>query len=650
MFSINKLSVHFTGEFLFDEISFLINEKDRIGLTGKNGAGKTTLMRIIAGELEPTTGDIVIPKGKTIGYLPQEKLITSSETILDEAMKAFDEVIETERKISQLNEALSNRTDYESKAYLNLIDELNELNVRYSMIGGETREADSERVLSGLGFKSHDFNRPMHEFSGGWQMRVELAKILLKRPDLILLDEPTNHLDIESIQWLEDFLIDYPGAILLVSHDRRFLDSVTNRTIEISLGKVYDYPVSYSEYVKQRAIRREQQLAAHENQQKSIAEIERFVERFRYKDSKAKQVQSRVKMLEKMDKIEVDEKDEAALHFQFPPAPRSGKVVITAENLEKSYGENTVFSEVTYGIQKGEFIAFVGKNGEGKSTMAKIITEGLDYKGYFETGHNVRIGYFAQNQAERLNPDLTVFQTLEEVSGNHTHGKLRGILGSFLFSGDDVDKKVKVLSGGEKTRLSLARLLLQPVNLLVLDEPTNHLDMTSKDILKNALLRFDGTLIVVSHDRDFLQGLTDKVFEFRNGSVFQHIGDVNQFLEKKKMLSFQQLEKKQEASKKQARQKSAGKQSYERRKEQERNKRKLEKELAKAEELVERLEAELTEMDEIMKDPAKLNDIDDQQDYFQKYQYKQQKLEEAMDNWEAAQISLDDYISEVENK
>ncbi|MCF8218185.1 MAG: ATP-binding cassette domain-containing protein [Bacteroidales bacterium] len=649
MFSVNRLSVHFTGEFIFDEISFLITEKDRIGLTGKNGAGKTTLMRIMAGEMPPTSGEIVLPKEKTIGYLPQEKLITSTETILDEAMKAFDEIIKMEEEINRLNEEISTRTDYESESYFQLLDQLKELNDRYMMVGGETREAEAERVLMGLGFERSDLNRSLSEFSGGWQMRVELAKILLKKPDLLLLDEPTNHLDIESIQWLEDFLIEYPGAILLVSHDRRFLDSVTKRTIEISLGKIYDYPVSYSEYVNQRAIRKEQQKAARDNQQKAIAETEKFVERFRYKATKARQVQSRIKMLEKMEKIEVDEEDQSSVHFQFPPAPRSGKVVLTAEKLEKSYGENTVFSNVNFGIQKGEFLAFVGRNGEGKSTMAKIIAEGLDHKGKMEIGHNVKIGYFAQNQAERLNHELTVFETLEEVSGSQTHGKLRAILGSFLFSGDDVEKKVKVLSGGEKTRLSLAKLLLEPVNLLILDEPTNHLDMTSKDILKNALLRFDGTLIVVSHDRDFLQGLTDKVLEFRHGDVHQHIGDVNQFLEKRRMQSFQQLETQNQQARKQQKAKSAkntGKQYYEKKKELDRKKRKLEKEVSEAEKKIERLENEIQEMDNIMNDPARLEELTDQQDYFQKYQYKQAQLEKVMENWEKSQNDLETFKSE----
>ncbi|MCF8331945.1 MAG: ATP-binding cassette domain-containing protein [Bacteroidales bacterium] len=646
MFSVNKLSVHFTGEFLFDHISFLIREKDRIGLTGKNGAGKTTLMRIISGEIEPTTGSLAIPKDKTIGYLPQEKLISSRETIMNETMKAFSEAIRLEREINEMNQELATCEDYESISYLSMLDRLNELNDRYQLIEGDKRESQAEQVLKGLGFEPADFQRPIREFSGGWQMRVELAKILLQKPDLILLDEPTNHLDIESIQWLEDFLIQYPGAILLVSHDRRFLDSVTVRTIEIALGKIHDYPVSYSDYVKQRQIRREQQIAAYQNQQKEINEIEHFIERFRYKATKAKQVQSRVKMLEKMNQVEIDESDTAAMHFHFPPAPRSGKVVMTAQNLEKSYENKLVFSDVNFGIQKGEFIAFVGRNGEGKSTMAKIITEGLKHKGEFITGHNVKIGYFAQNQAERLDPDLTVFQTLEEVSGDHTHGKLRAILGSFLFSGDDIDKKVKVLSGGEKTRLSLAKLLLEPVNLLVLDEPTNHLDMTSKDILKNALLSFDGTLIVISHDRDFLQNLTDKTFEFRDGKVLQHMGDVDEFLYKRKLESFKQLEQQNRTENKNQQKSSSGKEYYLKRKELEKEKRKLEKKLEKAEREVERIENDIQDMDETMKDPEKLKQLEDQQDYFQKYQYKKNRLETAMEAWEQAQSELDAFLSQ----
>ncbi|MFO8053741.1 MAG: ABC-F family ATP-binding cassette domain-containing protein [Bacteroidales bacterium] len=649
MFSINKLSVHFTGEFVFDEISFLINVRDKIGLTGKNGAGKTTLMRIIAGEIQASSGDVAVPKDKTIGYLPQEKLIRSTETIFDETFKAFDELINIENQINQLNESLASRTDYESPSYYQLITRLNELTDFYQLAGGETREADTERVLIGLGFKKTDFHKPLATFSGGWQMRVELAKILLKKPDLLLLDEPTNHLDIESIQWLEDFLIEYPGAILLVSHDRKFLNAITQRTIEISLGKIYDYPVSYSDYVQQRQMRHEQQIAAKENQQRSIAQIERFIERFRYKATKAKQVQSRVKMLDKMDPIEVDETDNSSLHFRFPPAPRSGKVVLTAENLEKSYGSNTVFTNVNFGIQKGEFIAFAGRNGEGKSTMVRIITENLHHKGHFQTGHNVKTGYFAQNQADHLNPELTVLQTLEEVSGNQTHGKIRAILGSFLFSGEDVNKKVKVLSGGEKTRLSLAKLLMEPVNLLVLDEPTNHLDMTSKDILKNALLRFDGTLIIVSHDRDFLQGLTDKIFEFKNKQILQHIGDVNQFMEKKRMNSFRQIEEEKKSRKKMHKKKTAAKESYEKQKQYEKQKRKYEKEVEKIEKEVEKHENELNQMDEIMKNPGKLQEIDDQQDYFQKYQYKQEKLQRTMKRWEEAQLVLEKYTSPTKN-
>lgn len=648
MFSINKLSVHFTGEFLFDEISFLINEKDRIGLTGKNGAGKTTLMRILAGDMEATQGDIAIPQEKTIGYLPQEKLIQSQETILNETLEAFTQINHLEQEIHQMNQELAERTDYESQSYYNLLDKLNEYNDRYQLIEGDSREGRAERVLMGLGFEQSDFQRPLQEFSGGWQMRIELAKILLKQPDLILLDEPTNHLDIESIQWLEDFLKQYPGAILLVSHDRRFLDSVTTRTVEIAAGKIYDYPVSYSDYVHQREQRRTQQMAARENQQKEIAETEQFIERFRYKATKAKQVQSRVKKLEKMKEIHVDQQDTSSIHFHFPPAPRSGKVVLTAENLGKAYQENQVFSNINFGIQKGEFIAFVGRNGEGKSTMAKIITEGLDYDGKLTIGHNVKIGYFAQNQADHLSPDRSVFQTLEEVSGQHTHGKIRAILGSFLFTNDDVEKKVSVLSGGEKTRLSLARLLLEPVNLLILDEPTNHLDMTSKDILKHALLKYDGTLIVISHDRDFLDHLTSKTFEFRNGYVRQHMGDVNEFLKKRKFETFEQLEvnkQKKQTPKKPA----SGKEVYQQKKKQDKEKRKLEKHLQQAEKKVDQIENELKKMDDTMKNPQQLHLIDDQQDYFQKYQYKQKKLEQAMDEWTQAQETYENYLTQVDS-
>lgn len=646
MFSIHNLSVHFTGEFLFDSISFLINERDKIGLTGKNGAGKTTLMRIICKEIQPTEGTISSPADKTIGYLPQEKLITSKETVIEETLKAFEQVIAVEREMEQLNEALSTREDYQSKEYLGIITRLNQLTDQYNLMEGENRQALSEKVLLGLGFKPDEFSRPLDEFSGGWQMRVELAKILLKKPNLLLLDEPTNHLDIESIQWLEEFLKSYPGAVMLVSHDRRFLDAVTNRTIEISLGKIYDYPVAYSQYVLQRQERREKQLAEKDNQQREIAQIERFVERFRYKATKAKQVQSRVKRLEKLETIQVDQADNTTLHFQFPPAPRSGKVVLHAEDLTKAYGSKTVLKNISFGVKKGEFIAFVGRNGEGKTTLAKIIAEGLPCEGTLKHGHEVKIGYFAQNQAERLNPKHTVYESMEETATTESHPKIRKILGAFLFTGDDIHKKVNVLSGGEKTRLSLARMLMQPVNLLVLDEPTNHLDMTSKDILKNALLQFDGTMIVVSHDRDFLQGLTHKVFEFKNQQIHQHIGDINHFMEKRKLQTFSQLEQKNNPKTKQKnKKKSPEKKQYHLKKELEKSKRKLEKNIKRTEEKIQRLENETREMTQIMKSPEKLMELNNQKEYFQSYEKKQKELENLMEEWENHHLKLEEFIS-----
>ncbi|RLD53397.1 MAG: ABC transporter ATP-binding protein, partial [Bacteroidetes bacterium] len=506
MISINKLSIHFTGTDLFSDISFMINDRDRIGLTGKNGSGKTTLLNIIAGELRPQEGEIIIPNNTRLGYLPQEKTTESELTVYKEALNAFEEIHQLEQKIEKLSAEIAHRTDYESKEYDILIHKLSDANEHFQMIGGDTMEADTEKVLMGLGFKRSDFTRPVNEFSSGWQMRVELAKILLSKPDVVLLDEPTNHLDIESIQWLEEFLKTYPGAVVMVSHDRAFLDAVTKRTIEISNSKIYDYKAGYSAYIKMREERLGLQKALYTNQQKEIKEIEQFIERFRYKSTKAKQVQSRIKMLDKMEQIEIDDMDNSAIHFRFPPAPRSGKVVIGTEGLSKSYGDLDVLDLIELSIIKGDKVAFVGKNGEGKSTLSRIIVRDLDHTGELKYGHNTQIGYFAQNQGEFLDPNKTVFETLDDIATGDIRKRVRGILGAFLFSGETIDKKVKVLSGGEKSRLAIAKLLLEPVNLLVLDEPTNHLDMQSKDILKSALLQFDGTLIIVSHDRDFLQG------------------------------------------------------------------------------------------------------------------------------------------------
>ena len=542
MISVNNLSIHFTGTDLFSNASFLINDRDRIGLVGKNGSGKTTLMNIIAGYIVPQEGDVVIPSNTSIGFLQQEMETRSLKTIFEEALTAFSETLKLEEKIHHLTKEIAERTDYESKEYHRLIHQLTEANERFQIVGGQSMEGETEKVLTGLGFKRTDFQRPMAEFSSGWQMRVELAKILLQKPDVILLDEPTNHLDIESIQWLEDFLINYYGAVVLVSHDRAFLDNVTKRTIEISLGQIYDYKAGYSEYVKMREERLEQQVSAYNNQQKQINQIERFIERFRYKSTKAKQVQSRIKMLEKIDEISFDEIDNSAIHFRFPPAPRSGKVVLEAHNLGKNYGDLQVLHKLNFAVINGDRIAFVGRNGEGKTTLSRIIVNELEFSGTLKYGHNVQIGYFAQNQGDYLDPEKTVFETIDDIAVGDIRKRVRTILGSFLFSGETIDKKVKVLSGGEKSRLSLAKLLLTPSNLLILDEPTNHLDMQSKDILKNALIQFDGTLIIVSHDRDFLQGLTNKVFEFRDQKIKEHLGDIYDFLEYRKVENLKQLE------------------------------------------------------------------------------------------------------------
>jgi ATP-binding cassette subfamily F protein 3 len=542
MITVGNLSVLFGGVPLFEEISFMIQARDRVGLTGKNGAGKSTLLKIIARKQEPSSGTVAVPQGYRIGYLPQEMKHNSGKTIFEEAKTAFAEVLSLEDELNRLGKELEVRTDYESESYHKIIDRISEASQRLSVLGSGTIYGETEKVLSGLGFKQEDMGRQMDEFSGGWKMRVELAKILLQMPDAVLLDEPTNHLDIESIQWLESFLSDYPGAVVLVSHDRAFLDAVTNRTIEITLGKIEDYKASYSKYVELRKERREQQMAAYLNQKKMIEDTEKFIERFRYKASKAVQVQSRIKQLDKVDRIEVEDEDTSAIHFRFPPAPRSGKVVLTASGISKAFGEKTILKPLNFLVERGEKIAFVGKNGEGKTTLSRIITGQLDSTGTLEPGHNVKLGYFAQNQADMLNPDITVMQTLEQVAGTTTTQQIRNLLGAFLFGGDAVDKKVKVLSGGEKGRLAIARLLLEPVNFLVLDEPTNHLDMRSKDILKEALKQYDGTLILVSHDREFLDGLCNKVFEFSGGNIKEFPGGIFEFLQSRKLESLKELE------------------------------------------------------------------------------------------------------------
>jgi ATP-binding cassette, subfamily F, member 3 len=643
MISINNLSVHFTGTYIFENVSFLVNDRDRVGLVGKNGAGKTTLLRIIAGLMEPETGTVTSPSGSTIGYLPQEMATGSLKNVMNETLEAFSEAIELKKQIDRFTQDLANRTDFESEGYYKLITKLNESNDRFHIIGGHHMQEEAEKVLSGLGFQPDEFERPVATFSGGWQMRIELAKILLRQPDVVLLDEPTNHLDIESIQWLEDFLCNYRGAVILVSHDRAFLDNVTNRTIEISLGKIYDYKASYSDYVLLREEQIELQMASFTNQQRQIEQIERFIEKFRYKATKSRQVQSRIKMLDKIDRIDIDEMDSSAIHFRFPPAPRSGKVVVEAHNLTKSYGEKLVLKGLEFAIIKNDFVAFVGRNGEGKTTLARMIIGQLQYEGKLTLGHNVEIGYYAQNQAELLDPEKTVFQTIDDVATGDLRPKVRNILGSFLFGGETIDKKVKVLSGGEKSRLALARLLLKPVSLLVLDEPTNHLDMVSKDILKNALLKFDGTLIVVSHDRDFLQGLTTKVFEFRNHIIKQHIGDVYDYLETRKLHSLKQLEVKKTTSnmRVEAELASDNKATYERRKQQEREIRKVAQAVTKSEEAISHLEDDIKRYDQMLANPEAHKQRIASGDLYREYEQIKHALEKEMENWAKLHEQLD---------
>lgn len=543
MISVQNLTVEFSAKSLFDNINYVINRRDRIALVGKNGAGKSTMLKIIAGLQTPTSGQVAVPNDTTIGYLPQQMILNDTKTVVEEVSEAFSHVDRMAEKLDRMTRELAERTDYESTDYQRLIDDIADLSERLAMEKSENAQAEMEKTLIGLGFSRDDFNRPTAEFSGGWRMRIELAKLLLRRPDVLLLDEPTNHLDIESIQWLEQFLATKANAVVLVSHDRAFIDNVTNRTIEISCGKIYDYAVNYSKFVELRKERVAQQMRAYQNQQKEIADTEAFIERFRYKATKAVQVQSRMKQLAKIDRIEVDEVDNSHLSLRFPPAPRSGDYPIIADDLGKAYGGHQVFDHATFTIKRGEKVAFVGKNGEGKSTLIKCIMNEIPYTGTLKIGHNVTIGYFAQNQAQLLDEDITVFDTIDLAAVGEIRTKIRDILGAFMFGGEASDKKVKVLSGGEKTRLAMIRLLLQPVNLLILDEPTNHLDMATKDILKQAIKEFTGTVIVVSHDREFLDGLVEKVYEFGGGKVRECLGGIYEFLEKKKLDSLRELER-----------------------------------------------------------------------------------------------------------
>ena len=543
MISVDNLAVEFGGSTLFENVSFQINEKDRIALMGKNGAGKSTLLKILAGVRQPSKGSVSAPKGTVIAYLPQHLMTEDGRTVFEEASQAFSELFAMEQEIDDLNKQLAERTDYESDSYMELIERVSTLSEKFYSIDNTNYEEDVEKTLLGLGFLRDDFQKPTSEFSGGWRMRIELAKLLLRKPDVILLDEPTNHLDIESIQWLEDFLINSSKAVVVISHDRAFVDNITTRTIEVTMGRIYDYKAKYSHYLELRKERREQQQKAYDEQQKMIAETKEFIERFKGTYSKTLQVQSRVKMLEKLELVEVDEEDTSALRLKFPPSPRSGSYPVMAEGLKKAYGDHVVFDNVNLTIERGDKIAFVGKNGEGKSTLVKCIINEIKFDGSLKLGHNVQIGYFAQNAASLLNEDLTVFQTIDDIAQGDIRNKIKDLLGAFMFGGENSTKKVKVLSGGERTRLALLKLLLEPVNLLILDEPTNHLDLKTKDILKSALKDFDGTLIVVSHDRDFLDGLVDKVYEFGNKKVVEHLETIYGFLQKKKMSNLKDLEK-----------------------------------------------------------------------------------------------------------
>ena len=637
MISLDNLSVSYGGWTLFDSISFMINPKDRIGLVGKNGAGKTTLLRIITGEQQPTEGAVSINSECTIGYLPQQMRVADTTTLVDETAKAFDEVIRIEREIERLTEEIGARTDYESEEYATLIHRLNEANDRYHILGGDTREADIERTLLGLGFKRSDFQRPTREFSGGWRMRIELAKLLLRRPSIFLLDEPTNHLDIESIQWLEDYLKNYNGAVLLISHDRAFLDNVTTRTVEISLGKVYDYKVPYSKYVVLRAELRAQQMAAYENQQRLIEKTEEFIEKFRYKPTKSNQVQSRVKQLEKLERIEVDEEDLSRLNIKFPPAPRSGQIVAEIKEVGKAFDQKRIFSGAEFTIERGQKIALVGRNGEGKTTFARILLGELEAtEGTIKLGANVNIGYYAQNQDDLMDGEFTVFDTLDRVAVGDIRTRLRDILGAFLFRGEDIDKKVKVLSGGERSRLAMARLMLEPYNLLILDEPTNHMDMRSKDILKEALMKFDGTVVVVSHDREFLDGLVDRIYEFRDGGVREYLGDIWYFLEKRKVESLQDIERHDKPAAQKVVESNTGKLSYEQKKEQEKLLRKLRKNVEMIEEEAAKVEKEIADFDAKFAVATEYNADD-----YTKYNALKERYDHLMHEWEKASYEVE---------
>ena len=637
MISVDNVSVSYGGWTLFDGISFLVNPKDRIGLVGKNGAGKTTLLRLIIGEQQPTEGAITRNGDCTVGYLPQQMKVADTTSLIEETATAFAEVLAIEAEIERLTAEIALREDYESEEYAALLQRLNEANDHYHILGGETRDADIEKTLLGLGFRREDFNRPTSEFSGGWRMRIELAKLLLRRPSVFLLDEPTNHLDIESIQWLEEYLKNYSGAVLVISHDRAFLDNVTNRTIELSLGKIYDYKLPYSKFVVARAERRAQQMAAYQNQQRLIEKSEEFIEKFRYKPTKSNQVQSRIKQLDKLERIEVEEEDLATLNIKFPPAPRSGQIVAEVKEVGKAFGEKRVFSGAEFTITKGDKIALVGRNGEGKTTFARMLIGQLEpTEGSIRIGANVSVGYYAQNQDDLMNGEFTVYDTLDRVAVGDIRTRLRDILGAFLFRGEDVDKKVKVLSGGERSRLAMARMMLEPHNLLVLDEPTNHMDMRSKDILKSAIQKFDGTVVVVSHDREFLDGMVDKVYEFRDGGVREYLGGIYYFLEKRKLESLQELERKAVEVSAVERETSAGKLSYEQKKEQEKLLRKLRKAVEEIERELAGVEEQIAAYDARFAEATEFNADD-----YKAYDDLKKRYDHLMHEWEKASYEVE---------
>lgn len=641
MISVNSVTVSFGGYDLFDNVSFLVNPKDRIGLAGKNGAGKSTMLKLLSGLQNPTKGEISKPNDFRIGYLPQDMIHQHGRTVFEETATAFEEIQRLEARLNVITHELETRTDYESDAYMNLITELTDINTRMDIIGAGNREEEIEKILKGLGFERADFHRQTSEFSGGWRMRIELAKILLRKPDILLLDEPTNHLDIESIQWLEETMQTFAGSVMLISHDRQFLDNVTTRTIEISNQKIYDYKTNYSRYLVLRQERKEQQENAAKNQQKVIDQTEALIDKYRAKASKAAFAQSLIKKLDRMDIVEVDESDTATMAFRFPPPALSGKIVLTVENAGKVYGTKRIFKDANFILAKGEKIALVGRNGEGKSTMMKMIAQQIDFEGTVQLGHNVMMGYFAQDQAEKLDPNKTVFETIDELAVGDVRKQVRTMLGSFLFGGEDIDKKVRVLSGGERGRLALCKLLLQPYNLLVLDEPTNHLDIRSKEVLKKAVLAYEGTVIIVSHDRDFLADLTEKMYEFRNGEVREHLGGINEFMEKLKMYRLTEMNTKSPFVKAKVEVKEEKPKVDSFADERAKELKLINSQIAKSEKEITRLEAEIKLFDDKLSDPSQYQTVVNDKEAFAKYEALKKQLEVEMQNWEALQAKLE---------